>query len=1236
MYSSRYQSRWWKEILIIPPIIFILTQVALANDPVKLWGQDGIKIQPGDFFVTDGLGGVLVIKEKINTWVPPPGETGRGLTVQRIDANGVALWGEKGVYHTTGDLSYYPSMIGKKQIVSDMTGGIIILLRENGTDLYAQLIDATGIKRWGDKGVVVAAGCRNQECRQRVNPQIVSDGSGGGIIVWSEQGAIWAQRIDANGISLWALNGIQIKNTPSSFPGIIIISDEKAGAIIAWKEGWNLCAQRIDGDGGFQWHPDGIVVASGAGSEHEKFYMVEDGEGGALFAWVGSDPTNFTIRNIYAQKVNPEGINQWENRVLITANLGTQRVISMITDGDGGTIIHYNSNIQRVTASGTLLWGPDGFLVDGPAEIVNDGAGGAIAVWYTVEEVQNPWRQWIVYKAQRLSPDGTPMWAESGFEVSRSDYDPMPPRWAITDGYSGVIIGDSASYAQRINDQLPSLPTRTLLVRKIGSGMGDVSSNPEGLECGVGCFGAFNPGTQIALTPVAAMGSTFLGLDGDFDCSDGIVTLNENMICTARFEPEGIIFKPPEIMIDRECDYFGVNPRGESTFSIFGIQNSGEKILTIDKITNPSPPFYWEGGTCHEGEALSPGESCDVRIVFLPENMKPNRSSFEILSNDPEKPSVTIYLSGGLLMSEFPETIGNWKTSNISKGGDYSSIAIDPFGYPHLSYLDDSNPVDYVLGHAFFDGRTWHKETVDTGDVGWDNSMAIDYQGGIHIAYRSGTPSSLKYAYFDGRDWHIHTLEKGGHSTSIALGDEGHPHITHVNNANELRYARYDGAQWISETLASNVGIWDKSSIALTPSQKVHIVFVSYPNQILWVNNASGEWEISHIADGIQPSLALDSSANPHVVFHGAGGIVYSKYGGADWETQTIITHCGFGGIGEEPDLALDADDQPHITFKYYLPIGGYGAENIIYAQLNGENWEYGIIEYRKYHTPPSIALDPGGIPHITYAEASVRPGGILTSTLRYVYLPGVGLTLTKRGNGTGIVASSPPGINCGSVCKYYFEPGLQITLTALPDPDSGFIGWVGCPNPSRDKCYVLLNDHAKVTAFFSRWTLKVSKRSVNKATGTIISSDGKIDCGTDCVESYPAGTSITLRAISDPDSGFVGWTGCVSDPLDPAQCTVVLDKNIRVKAKFSKSNLNVRKLSVNKATGIVVSSDGKINCGIDCSESYPTGASVTLTAQPDPGSTFSGWSGACSGTDPICTVTLNKNINLRAKFAKF
>jgi len=55
--------------------------------------------------------------------------------------------------------------------------------------------------------------------------------------------------------------------------------------------------------------------------------------------------------------------------------------------------------------------------------------------------------------------------------------------------------------------------------------------------------------------------------------------------------------------------------------------------------------------------------------------------------------------------------------------------------------------------------------------------------------------------------------------------------------------------------------------------------------------------------------------------------------------------------------------------------------------------------------------------------------------------------------------------------------------------------------------------------------------------------------------------------------------------------------------------------------SGTVTSAPAGIVCGASCSASYASGTVVTLTAAA--GSTFTGWSGACTGTGS-CTVAMS------------
>jgi hypothetical protein len=59
---------------------------------------------------------------------------------------------------------------------------------------------------------------------------------------------------------------------------------------------------------------------------------------------------------------------------------------------------------------------------------------------------------------------------------------------------------------------------------------------------------------------------------------------------------------------------------------------------------------------------------------------------------------------------------------------------------------------------------------------------------------------------------------------------------------------------------------------------------------------------------------------------------------------------------------------------------------------------------------------------------------------------------------------------------------------------------------------------------------------------------------------------------------------------------------------------------------GTVYDPTSTLYCDAGCeaeSQEYPTGTTVTLMAQPEPGSAFLGWAGACSGPQDTCTVTM-------------
>ena len=174
-------------------------------------------------------------------------------------------------------------------------------------------------------------------------------------------------------------------------------------------------------------------------------------------------------------------------------------------------------------------------------------------------------------------------------------------------------------------------------------------------------------------------------------------------------------------------------------------------------------------------------------------------------------------------------------------------------------------------------------------------------------------------------------------------------------------------------------------------------------------------------------------------------------------------------------------------------------------------------------------------------------PGG--TGTSANVFTVIVTLTVTKVGTGSGIVTSSPAGINCGATCSGSYSSGTVVTLIATPAFDSMFAAWSGCDAVSGTTCTVTMGGARAVTASF---TLKRFVLSVNETGlfgGTVTSSDGGINCGATCSAAYNSGAVVTLTATPAFLSIFTGWSGC--DAASGTTCSVTMSTARTVTANF-------------------------------------------------------------------------------------
>jgi phospholipase C len=231
--------------------------------------------------------------------------------------------------------------------------------------------------------------------------------------------------------------------------------------------------------------------------------------------------------------------------------------------------------------------------------------------------------------------------------------------------------------------------------------------------------------------------------------------------------------------------------------------------------------------------------------------------------------------------------------------------------------------------------------------------------------------------------------------------------------------------------------------------------------------------------------------------------------------------------------------------------------------------------------------------------------------------------------SGTGVVTSTPTGINCGSTCTADFAGNTTVTLSASPGSGSTFSGWSGaCSGTST--CSVVMTAAAAVKATFTAVpTLQVT--ITPSGSGTVTSNPSGINCPGTCSATFASNTAVTLTATAGNGYSFSGWSG--AGCTGTSTCQVTLTSATSVVATFSAVPSSSLVVTMSGAgTGTVTSNPSGISCPTTCSASFANGTQVTLTAVPSTGSSFGGWSGACSGTG-TCVVTLNAATTVNALF---
>ncbi|MFX1572975.1 MAG: hypothetical protein ACFFB0_09510 [Promethearchaeota archaeon] len=304
---------------------------------------------------------------------------------------------------------------------------------------------------WDENGIAVTTANEDQ-----FEHQVISDGSGGVIIVWKDDRSetnddIYTQRIDSDGNVLWTLNGTAICTEGSNQYPPVLCSDGAGGAIIAWHDSRNgnsdIFAQRIKSNGVIQWTVNGVPVCVESNDQIDQ-QICSDGAGGAIITWVDYRPASGNA--IYAQRIDSNGDAKWTvNGIPLTNEIVIVEYPQICSDGAGGAIIAWTKNLgsgnydvyaQRINFNGVDQWTTNGEAIStAPGsqrsiKIINNKNGGAVMVW-------DDYRSLTFHDiyAQSIDANGIVQWTVNGTPICVSGLSSFYPEF-IVDEDGGSII----------------------------------------------------------------------------------------------------------------------------------------------------------------------------------------------------------------------------------------------------------------------------------------------------------------------------------------------------------------------------------------------------------------------------------------------------------------------------------------------------------------------------------------------------------------------------------------------------------------------------------------------------------------------------------------------------------------------------------------------------------------------------------------------------------------------------
>jgi hypothetical protein len=329
----------------------------------------------------------------------------------------------------------------------------------------------------------------------------------------------------------------------------------------------------------------------------------------------------------------------------------------------------------------------------------------------------------------------------------------------------------------------------------------------------------------------------------------------------------------------------------------------------------------------------------------------------------------------------------NWNIAGVDYWADVppngssppvGSLALDTEGNPHI--LCNGK-------YMVWTGSSWNVQNTS-----FSGQLVLDKNNNPHACFTVGKYYNadlylydIMYASLSGSNWTTEQVASQLYpegSPSLALDQNGNPHIAYMMGSAHLMYASKNSSGWSSQIVDPNA--YGGAKLIFDSQNNPFITYESaadsnykydratdYSYRFSVANWNGTTWNIQNLVGENQGcSIALDANGNPCIFYahHYSESWNYASWNGTNWNSQIVASNLTYG-ISYSA-LVIDAQNIIHVVFWTYGDSFHYrDTGHLEYATYDGSSWNIQEIDYQlSEYADLNLALDSTGQPHILYA----------------------------------------------------------------------------------------------------------------------------------------------------------------------------------------------------------------------------------------------------------------------------